>query len=483
MSLASSLYSAISGLSATGACMQIIGNNIANSNTAAFKSSSYSFSNLLSQSVATQSGTAQLGRGTGIEDIRSDFTQGSFETTGNATDLAIGGDGFFQVRDFSGESLYYTRAGSFTFDNSGYLVNPEGYVLQGWELDEDGEAVGSVTDIQLSSFTSAPKESGEISVITNLDADASGDTEDITAWWDATQSPPLSDNYYEYQTTVKVYDSLGSTHDITIYFDRTSADNEWEYLIACNPEEDRRTGAAGTECAGLLAKGTLNFSASSGTLDGSATAVTMSLFTGGSNWTEPDETAAPGNWQAQSTASDISSEGYFSFSPEFISGEAMEIGFDIGAYWDGTSNWVNDSLTTTQFAKSSSTTYQAADGYGAGDLQGVDVDTDGVITGIYSNGQLIPLYEVALAGFQNPQGLVDVGSNLYRETRESGSPITNYPGYGGLGSISPNSLEQSNVDIATEFVRMITIQRSYQANSKIITTVDSMLSDAISMKR
>jgi flagellar hook protein FlgE len=160
----------------------------------------------------------------------------------------------------------------------------------------------------------------------------------------------------------------------------------------------------------------------------------------------------------------------------------MDVSLNLGSHNDGTS-WVNDSLTTTQYSRSSSTTFQSATGYGAGDLQGVDVSTDGLITGKYSNGQLIPLYRVALAKFQNNQGLQKQGNSLYRETRESGYATTNIPGTNGLGSISPNSLEQSNVDIANEFVKMITTQRGFQANSKIITVTDQMLANLINLKQ
>ena len=147
------------------------------------------------------------------------------------------------------------------------------------------------------------------------------------------------------------------------------------------------------------------------------------------------------------------------------------------------STWVNGSLSSSQFARASTTTFQAADGYGAGDLQGVNVDVDGIITGTYSNGQLIPLYRVALAKFTNEQGLYKEGGNLFKSTRESGDAITNRPGTNGLGSIAPNSLEQSNVDMATEFVKMITTQRGFQANSKTITVVDQMLQELINLKR
>src|SRR4030042_58939 len=154
MALASALYSGISGLSTMGNAMQIIGDNIANVNTVGFKGSTYTFQDLLSQSTSTMSGTSQVGRGTALGDIYSSFEQGSFESTGNTTDLAIGGDGFFVMRESASDNLYYTRAGNFRFDKDGDLINPEGYVVPGWELDENGDDVGSIDDITLDSFTS-----------------------------------------------------------------------------------------------------------------------------------------------------------------------------------------------------------------------------------------------------------------------------------------------------------------------------------------
>ena len=162
----------------------------------------------------------------------------------------------------------------------------------------------------------------------------------------------------------------------------------------------------------------------------------------------------------------------------------MTVALDLGTRFNSTTSiWEPAPLSTTQYARASSTVFQSANGYGAGALQSISVGTDGVLTGQYSNGEVIPLYQVALAKFQNEQGLYKEGGNLYRETRLSGDPVTGSPGTNGLGSISPNSLEQSNVDIATEFVKMITTQRGFQANSKIITVTDQMLSELIALKR
>ena len=470
MSLSSSLFSGISGLSTLGNAMQIIGDNIANVNTVGFKGSTFSFQDLLSQSVSTLSGTSQVGRGTALGDIYSSFQQGSFESTGNPTDLAIGGDGFFVLKEAGTENLFYSRAGNFSFDENGYLCNPEGYIVQGWALDADGDDIGSISNILLSSFTSAPRATSNIEVIANLDSEGSdnsaGADDSLAGAWDGTQSTPLGESAYEYQTTLKVYDSLGSTHDITIYFDKAATASAYEFIVVCNPSEDYRTGASGNTWAGLLARGLIDFDSS-----GSMTDIDL--------WQINPATGAS---VAQSEVTDLTN-GYFTFDSLFLSGGITQsIELDLGTRYDGT-NWVNGSLSTSQYASASTTTFQSANGYGAGDLEGVNVDVDGIITGSYSNGQLIPLFRVSLAKFQNTQGLFKEGGNLYSETRESGAAITNRPGTNGLGSIAPNALEQSNVDIANELVKMITTQRGFQANSKIITVTDQMLADLINIKR
>ncbi len=487
MSLSSSLFSGISGLSTLGNAMQIIGDNIANVNTVGFKSSRVTFQDVLSQTVATTSGSAQVGRGSSLADISSTFSQGSFESTDSATDLAIGGEGFFVVRDpNNANNDFYTRAGEFRFDKDGNFTNPAGYIVRGWALDPStGEDYGSLTDVTLSSFTSSPSETQKMTVITNLNSDATSNIPNLANAWNGTNSPPIDSSNYEYQTTVKVYDSLGSTHDLTVYYDPGDTPGEWQYIVTCNPDEDARTDAAGTAGAGLLARGTINFVAASGTISN----MTMDRFDpnnpsgagdGVKNW---DDLSDLDNWQGIEDAANTDSNGYLVFHPQFINGSTMNVELDIGCKSDLSSNWIPSSLSSSQFSSASTTVFQSADGYGAGDLQSISVDTDGVITGQYSNGQVLPLYRVALAKFQNNDGLFKVGGNLWRETRLSGDPITGAPGTNGTGNISANSLEQSNVDIANEFVKMITTQRGFQANSKIITVTDQMLADLINLKR
>jgi flagellar hook protein FlgE len=421
--------------------------------------------------------------------VSASFEQGSFKTTGNSTDLAIGGAGFFILREENGMTEYYTRAGNFSFDKDGNLVNPNGHVVQGWRLDQEtGSDIGSVGDIRLNSFTSQPSQSTNIQVIANLDSTALNKSEGTNAGfgaadtlpggWDGTNSPPIDEKFYEYHTTVQVYDSLGSTHDITLYFDKgdPAADGSptFEFMITCNPSEDKRaTDITDENYAGLLGHGSIVFEQSSGAISD----IWMTRV-GGDGTPEilADESTAAADYDVV--------DGLFTFKPNFLGGTdgEMEVSLDFGSTFT-TDKWANNALSTTMYAVSSNTIFKDANGYGAGDLQDINVNDKGVITGNYSNGEIIPLYRVALAGFQNEQGLVKEGGNLFRATLASGAAITNRPGSNGLGTLAPGSLEQSNVDIAGEFVEMISTQRGFQANSKIITTVDTMLSEIINLKR
>jgi flagellar hook protein FlgE len=501
MSISSSLFSGISGLSTNGNAMSVIGDNIANVNTIGFKSSRTTFQDVLSQSVATASGTAQIGRGSTLSAIDTLFQQGSFESTSNATDLAIGGNGFFIVSPPNEETQYYTRAGQFRFDADGNFVNPEGYIARGWALDADGNDVGTLTDIQMNTFTSPPEATNRVTAITNLDSEDTSNVDSLFSTWDATSaSGPIGDTAYGYQTAIRVYDALGNSHDITIVYDKINAaseyndgtvdlENTWEYLVTCNPDDDLRTAFAGTEAQGVLMRGTCTYNATTGVLE----SISAYEYSGSG---DPTDNA---NWVPTNS---FSSDGYPQTEAEFVDGVSQPIAIQFGTRstngtWSGgaatvadiaadglsTSTWEPQALSSTQYASSSTTVYQTQDGYGTGFLETISVDTDGVMVGHYSNGQILNLFRVGIAKFNNQQALNKVGGNLWSATRASGDAITGHAGTNGLGSISPNSLEQSNVDIAAEFVKMITTQRGFQANSRIITTVDAMLEELINLKR
>ncbi|NVM57461.1 MAG: flagellar hook-basal body complex protein, partial [Desulfobacterales bacterium] len=271
MGLSSALFSGISGLNTLGNSMTVVGDNIANVNTVGFKASRVTFQDVLSQTVATTAGTAQVGRGTSLADISSSFAQGSFESTDCTTDLAIGGEGFFVVCDpTTKENVYYTRAGEFRFDKEGNFTNPAGYVVRGWVLDPDtGEDIGSVTNIELKSFTSSPKATDKIKMITNLDSDASSKSVALAEVWNGADpnNEYIGENEYEYPTAVKIYDSLGSTHDVTIYYDKGSG-SSYEYIVTCNPNEDNRDGIDVDQSGlGMLCKGIIAFNEASGAIE------------------------------------------------------------------------------------------------------------------------------------------------------------------------------------------------------------------------
>jgi len=933
MAISSSLYSSISGLNTMGNAMSVLGDNVANVNTIAFKSSRATFQDVLSQSVSTAAGSAQVGRGVTLSTVEGLFAQGSFESTSTSTDLAIGGQGFFMLRAADNAAAdMYSRAGEFRFDQEGYLVNPVGYYAQGWTIDaESGEVSGTIGDINLGKST-PPVATASIDVIVNLDSREVNETNEQRLYdaWNGTNaaavnpSDPIDVANYEYTSAVKVYDSKGASHDITIYFDRTTNDNEWEYLVTCEPSEDMRyldtrdqTVYAPNETynyeehagAGALQYGIVNFTtagdiskisawsvppdgkvdislndnrlfldptdkyytfeanftgattnqevelnlgAQYGGLpsnqsqilvseDGAHDSISLTTYitkettwdsvydsggkqmqtgdaitwagydhdgiavsgsylvdgndklsvflgdigndfnatatldakgrlrltddTGGdsglylTNFTvfsaqdaKPfggtayasndnafvsgdsvdyyfttdgvtaitsapgttnlvgleDSTASPGvaivandiftftgtaadgatavnetfevgvdgttvqdmldflqdiycdgsndgdtgdgtiaatmgadgrvrivdlsqrdlgmavtasagsvsgsqvlgavAWTAQDssyTQVDVSSSKTTIVSPGRAfntntgippvinatttwpsvfdgSGNAVAVNdtiaftgtngngssvsytytvsadtdtvqdlldglsnaFDADAYideagrlnlrdWEANSGsrtsllaitdmdytiasgalifgadnssfeiidgstledgsrlgdvvsttFETEALASTQYANASTTIFQDQNGYAAGFLQSVSVDTDGIITGHYSNGQVLEKAQVALASFNNLAGLNKEGGNIFRETTDSGAPVTGAPGTNGLGSIAPNSLEQSNVDLGNEFVKLITTQRGFQANSKIITTTDEMLADLINIKR
>lgn len=549
MALAASMFSGITGLSAHGEKMTVIGNNLANVSTIGYKSSKMHFEDMMSQDVATAAGISQVGRGVAIGAIYADFAQGSYETTSESTDMAIGGNGFFTVKAKGEDRTYYTRAGNFRFDNDGYLVDPHGYVLQGWEVDREpvtsasnvseiqtGTRIkGSPTDVRLENFQCQPQATTKVEMITNLDSTAISRSDGgadpffaLAKLWNGQASTPLSADTYTYSSTLKVYDSNGSSHNLTVYFDPVTVSNTggkkvWEYVVTCNPADDnRRLGTALTEvkntsAAGLLMMGTMTFD-TAGKLQG------MSAFTlSNADITTTGAAKNLNNW----VPAKFSSEGYPVFTANFLgasnasfsrASNAANIKFDIGlrnansssgsgttqgwtinngytsagaigsdiTYIDRLPKFASNEVaaqTTTGYAAGSSTLFQGQDGYTAGFLQSVSVSRDGVVTGRYTNGQVLDLYVVTLADFTNKWGLRREGGNLFSQTRESGDATTNRPNQAGKGTISGNTLEQSNVDMSTEFVQMITTQRGFQANSKTITTVDSMLGEVIQMKR
>lgn len=421
----SALFSGISGLSAHQNAISVIGNNIANVNTVGFKGSRTAFSNVLSQSIID---VGQIGRGVKLADVSKNFAQGSFESTSSVTDLAIDGNGFFIVENSNGR--YYTRAGQFSLNSDGLLVTTDGSRVQGYSINSSGSRDGSLGDIDLSSPSSSPKATTKVTLSLNLNSDESVPSAFSTSDPDGTSN---------FSSAITVYDSLGNGHLTTVYF-RKDSENTWEWHALVDGGE-LTGGTSGT--LQEVASGTLTFN-EYGALDTETT-------------TSSDFDFAGGAAQNQSIT--------FEFGTSITT--------DGGTGLDG----------TTQFAAPSATNFQNQDGYSSGSLQSLSINGEGILTGLFSNGATKDLYQLALANFKNPNGLTSIGGNLFAESKDSGLPILGVGKSSGFGTINSGSLELSNVDLSQEFVNMITIQRGFQANSKIILAGDEMLQDLVNLKR
>jgi flagellar hook protein FlgE len=415
-----SLFAGMVGLNVNSTSMTVLGDNIANVNTTAFKSNRSSFANILSSSLAG-SVSSDVGRGVQFQGTTPMWTQGTIENTNNPTDMAINGSGFFVVQD-SGGANFYTRAGEFTFDRNGDLVNLGGLYVQGYEVtgtNPDGTLIlGAVTNINASAQgASPPFATDTLSVDANLDSDTA----------------PLG----TYATTTTVYDSLGNAIPLTLTFTKDAVlSNTWT--------------AVPTVPSTVALPASVSMTNSTFTFDafGNLNAVV----------------APAGN-------------PVITINP-LISGAApMSVTWDV---YDAT---LASNGSITQYSSPSGTTFQSQNGYPSGTLRSVDVNEEGVVTGSYSNGQLTPLFQLVLADFPSYYGLTKMGKNLYSESLESGPALFGTPQSGRLGSISTSTVEMSNVDLAQEFIKMITTQRAFQANSRVITTSDEILNELINLKR
>jgi len=405
------MYSGISAIEAHQERMDVIGNNIANVNTTAYKAGRVTFQDQLSQTIqgagaptGSIGGTnpQQIGLGVRVGSIDMMLQQGGLQSTTKPTDMAIQGNGFFMLGDSTGIS--YTRDGSFTLDSSGTLVNSStGSHVLGWKSDVNGK-IDATQQITPASKLSIPvggltavQPSSTVTFGGNLSADSTSTTA-------------------AYTRSVKVYDSLGEPQTVTASFTRATAANTWNWSASGD------AGAAGS--------GTISFDTS-----GKQTTMTGSITL------TPTDGAATGQ----------------AITPDFSA--------------------------VTQISGTSSASPTDQNGFGPGTLQSFNIDQSGAITGNFNNGLTRILGQVALSDFPNPAGLERAGSNSFRPSINSGLASVGQPLTSSLGKISTGYLEQSNVDLSNEFTNMIVTQRGFQANTKIVTTVDEMLNNVIQMKQ
>jgi flagellar hook protein FlgE len=402
----------LSGLNASDTALATISNNLANLNTTGYKDTNVNFQDMFYQLLGSNGSGDQLqvGAGTSVGSIATNFSGGSVEDTGVNTDVAITGNGFFVVQD--GGNTYYTRAGDFTQNASGYLVTADGYEVMGYPATNGVvNTIGGLEPIQLTmGMISAPTATQNISLEANLSSNtAVGGT---------------------YDTNITVYDSLGTSHVLSLDFTRTSSG--WSYT-ATLPSSDI-TGGTGT--ATTVASGSLSFD-SNGNLT-STTPITLSI----PNLADGASTMSM-NWELASS-----------------SGTGL----------------------ITQVSGSSSTSNTTQDGATSGSLTSFSINSDGTISGAFSNGTKV-VGQIALANFANLQGLTKEGDNNYSATISSGAAVVGTPGTSSMGTLTGSALELSNVDMSTEFSNLIIAERGYQANAKSVTTFDQIAQDTINLIR
>lgn len=430
MGLMSSMYTGVSGLESNSTDLTVIGDNIANANTIGFKGSRTAFEDALAQNLI---GGSQVGMGSRVQAIQKLMTQGALLNTGVVTDLAINGPGFFVVRGAHNgtQGQYYTRAGQFTVNQDGYLVNLEGLLVQGYQADASGSLTGVLGDLRVGSVSAPPKATTTVALKANLDANA----QVPTGAWNAA-APVAFDGTtgnYNFSTSTTVYDSLGNAIPINVYF-RKTATGAWEWH-ATTDGGNLTGGTAGTSTE--IASGTLTFDAS-------------------------------GNLTAQTQTSTFNPLGAVNPQP---------LTFDFG-----TPGAPND-VGVTQYGSPSAVSFLGQDGFASGALARISVSADGTLFGTFTNGEKLVLGQVAIADFEAPDQLERIGGNLFAERPDSGPPTIGQASTGGRGSIVAGALEASNVDLASEFVRMISAQRGFQANSKTISTADQLLGELMNLKR
>ncbi|MBO9666259.1 MAG: flagellar hook protein FlgE [Bdellovibrio sp.] len=427
MGILSSLYTGVSGMTAQGEALGVIGDNIANANTVGFKASRAEFQDIISKSLKGVLGGNQIGRGVKIGAVNPILTQGNVDATEKVTDLAISGDGYFKVKGSDGES--YTRDGSFHFDREGYLVTNDNQKVQGFGTDDKGNILNKMTDIKFPRALIPAKASKEIKMDLNLDSRM-----------EATKKFDIKDPYStsHYSTGVEMYDSQGNKHLLSLFFNKT-ADRQWEYkgLVDGKEVTGGEEGKLSEVCSGKL-----EF-----TVDGKLDSQQM-------------------------TASN------FNFKGGALQNQEIKLNFgdaikDGGKGIDG----------TKQYGKNSDLISWHQDGAAAGTINSLSFNDEGILTAVYSNGQAQDLAQIALAKFENPEALFKVGNNRLKESRDSGTASVGGPGAAGRGKLFAKSLERSTVDLATEFVNMIQNQRGFQANAKTITTTDELLNEVIQLKR
>lgn len=461
MSINSALLAGVSGLTANSSALAAISDNIANLNTTAYKTNQVDFSTM----VTSQAVTGQYSAG-GVTGINQQLvsTQGLIQGTSSPTDLAISGDGFFVTSSSpTTTASEFTRAGSFTPDANGFLVNSAGLYLQGWPVqangtfDTDPSNLSALQPINVKNLGAAVEPTANIGASANLDQTTVVNTTALAAYSASTNSmaayaatgtgtPPDAT-----PIDFNVIDSVGGTHTFALAFEKTSTPNTWNAEIYAVPASDVSTGGPD----GQIAAGQVVFNN-----DGSINLNDTTLF--GPATTAP---AAPSPATLTLGASGAASPAWATSLG--INGQTLSVNLS----------------DLTQLASASTVNSVSSDGASAGNVVGVQVSADGIVSAVFDNSQVRQIAQVPIATFPNEDGLQPLSGNAYAATLPAGNMTLKVAGTGGAGKVDASSLEASTVDLSTEFTDLITTQKAYSASSKIITTADTMLDELIDIIR
>jgi len=433
-SIANGLFAGRAGISSHGTAIGVLGDNISNSNTTGYKAGRADFSDLMAGNLGGGSGGLAVGNGSQLKSVRPVFTQGTLEFTGRGLDNAIDGNGFFIVQDSAGQR-FYTRAGNFRLSKDGELLDQNGFNVMGFPATKQG-----IEGISINNITQTDINTDSVTISGNLDAGATGRATVPAAYTDFGQLNTDAD----FQTPVTVFDSLGGSHPVNIYFFRDTSftptateATRWQVRAYVDGSEVSG-GTAGTPVL-LGAQGTMTFGPNGARVTpASGTAVISGTLPGaGARWSNG----------SPSTAIDFRLDQFTSYD--------------------------NKSLVSSV----------SQDGKGAGNVISFSVQADGTLFAQLDNGTTTSIGRLAMANFANPEALERRGNALFAQSNESGDPVVGRAQSGQFGAIQSGALELSTSDIAADFIKLITLQRGFQGSSRIITSINELLNDVINLAR